>query len=370
MINRKLRGPVAAVVATFLINGTSAAATTVVVTPSTLVAAFNAAQGGDTLQLVGTFGAQSLRNRAFAQILTIDASSASFTDKFELDNVKNVRFSGGSFDLSGDAAWTKGILLNGGQNVYIDGVSVAGSGLQWGVSVVGTGNAQITNGTFSGLNAAVLFGSVTGGVASHNTITGAESDGIDIADSHFITASNNSCSSGLPGLGVHPDCIQLWSVSGNPLQSDITVINNRATGPTQGFTSFSGGGGGLRLKFIGNAVNTSFSQGVACYDCIDSVIANNRVSTLPGSTYQTVINVIGGSGNAVYGNSVAAYQPSDDRLGTADGDVAVAPGDGTAAAQLAGCSLRNLRNARWLFMRRRGSQGAGIVQQFHRLRSA
>ena len=286
------------------------AGTTTVVTPQTLDAAFASAKAGDTLKLVGTFGAEWLANRSFNGLLTIDATAAKFTDKFQLENVSNVVFVGGSFDLSNDPAWTKGILIDGGKNVYVDRINVVGSGSQWGVSVVGTANAQISDSTFAHLNSSILFGSVSSGAIGHNTITAAETDGIDIADSHFVTAGSNSCSAGAPDPGVHPDCIQLWSVAGRPLQSDNVIVNNRATGPTQGFTSFDDGGGALRLSFIGNTVNTSYSQGIACYECVNSTIANNKVSTLPGSQFTTEINIIDGTNNLVYGNTVTPYTPA------------------------------------------------------------
>ena len=160
---------------------------------------------------------------------------------------------------------------------------------------------------FNGLQVAMVFGTVTHGIASHNAVTGAGSDGIDIANSHFVTAANNVCSGSVPTPGAHPDCIQLWSVTGNPLQSDITVKNNSATGATQGFTAFNSMGGELRVQITGNSIDGSFPQGIACYSCVDSNISYNKLVTLPGAAHLTNLNIIGGSGNTVLGNIITPY---------------------------------------------------------------
>ena len=313
MINIVLRGPRAAVVFACLSLSVPVGATTYLVTPTsaaTLAATFAKAQGGDTIKVSGTFSGAVLSNSTFTKLTTLDLTAAVFTSTLELNNVDNLAVSGGTFNLAGDAAWTRGIQINGGRNVYVNKPKISGSGTQWGVSIVGTANAQVSGGTFNLLNAAILYGSASG-QAAHNLITGSTSDGIDIANSHTVTASYNSCSGGVPAAGVHPDCIQLWSVAGDPLQSDIIVSHNIAKGSTQGFTSFSSGGGGVRLQFLGNIVATSsFPQGVACYDCVDSMVTGNSVSTLPGSTFQTTINVVGGSNNLVSGNTIAAYLPA------------------------------------------------------------
>ena len=194
-------------------------------------------------------------------------------------------------------------------NITFNGSNITGSAGGEGIAFSGTAGATVSTATFTGLQEAVVFGSVTSGNATRNTITGAVSDGIDIADSHGVTASYNSCSNGNPGPGVHPDCVQLWSVTGQPLQSQIIVRNNTATGPTQGFTAFDSMGGEQQVQIINNTVNTSYAQGIACYSCINSTIAYNTLTTMAGAPYLTNLNVIGGTGNTVVGNVINPYTP-------------------------------------------------------------
>ncbi len=295
-------------------------AATIVVTPDNFTAAFKAASGGDILRLVGTFGATRLASEKFSKVVTLDATKAVFTNTLQMTDVSNVKVIGGTFNIAGNAIYTKAALIYNGSNVWFDRTTVNGEAGQYGVTFNGTTNAEVSAGKFHGLRAGVLFGSVTNGIATKNKITASDSDGIDISDSHFVTASYNSCSAGNPGPGAHADCIQLWSVAGNPLQSDIIVTHNLATGPTQGFTSFQAGGGGLRIQMTYNMVNTSASQGIACYDCYDSIITNNHVSTMPGSAHKTNLSVIGGNNNTVAGNIVQSYSPPHKNLADGLGD--------------------------------------------------
>ena len=50
---------------------------------------------------------------------------------------------------------------------------------------------------------------------------------------------------------------------------------------------------------IGNRVNTSLPQGIACYGCIDSIITDNVLTTLPGARFRTYLRVLDGRNNIV-----------------------------------------------------------------------
>ena len=89
------------------------------------------------------------------------------------------------------------------------------------------------------------------------------------------------------------------------MQSDIRLLNNKAYGQTQGFTSFDpDAASGIRISMIGNWVETSMSQGIACYDCFDSVITDNTLITMPGALYRTFLRVPGGANNIVMNNTI------------------------------------------------------------------
>ncbi len=293
-------------------------------TQATINSTFNAANGGDTIALVGAFDSVYLANRSFSQVVTLDGSQAQFSGTLTLDHVNQIALSGGTFNIGANGAYAKGVTVYAGSNVYFDNVTVNGSGNglidQFGIAANGTRNLQVTHSKLNGLYSGVGVGALTGGFIAANTFTGSTSDGIDIADSHGVTASGNKCVGGHPGPGAHPDCIQLWSVAGHALASDITVTNNSATGPTQGFTNFDAG---IRIKFSGNTVASSYIAGVACYACVDSIITNNKLSTLAGSPYQTQVVIWGGSNNVVSGNLIAPYTAPMSGVASLDAEVAL-----------------------------------------------
>ncbi|QYE33962.1 PEPxxWA-CTERM sorting domain-containing protein [Polymorphobacter sp. PAMC 29334] len=280
-----------------------------IATAATIDAVWKAAGPRDTIKLSGTFGLTRLQYKSSAKGMTLDATGAVFTDTLVINKVDGLNVIGGKFGATGGAPtkYGRAVVVYGGSNISFKQPVVVGDAGGQGIAFSDTVNATVKQGTFSGLHAAITFNHVTNGYLRSNAITGATSDGIDIADSHNVTATYNSCSAGAPAAGAHPDCIQLWSVAGHAVQSDITIEHNVATGPTQGFTSFDPAkGGGLRISIIANRVATTFSQGIACYACVDSNISYNKVTTLAGALHMTNINIIGGSDNIVIGNTIGA----------------------------------------------------------------
>lgn len=324
-------------------------AATILVTPATAVAAFNAATAGDVLKLSGNFSGLRLGNRSFSRTVTLDLSQAVFTNTLLLTAVTNLKVTGGKFDITKDVPYTKAASVVGGSNVWFDRTTILGATGEQGIVFAGTTNASVSNGRFDGLRSAVILSEVTTGSATRNRVTHSLSDGIDIADSHGVSATYNTCSLSVPAPGAHPDCIQLWSVTGHALQSDNNVSYNTATGYTQGFTSFSAGGGGLRLTISHNVVNTSLSQGVACYECFDSNISFNTLTTLPGAAHLTNLSVLGGTGNTVVGNTINPFPVAGshfaDLIGPDEGAGAI-PEPSTWAMLLAGFAAVGLARRR------------------------
>lgn len=294
------------IVATMALSATAATATTYSATASTIGAVFAAAGSGDTIVLRGTFGATKLANKTVDVPIYIDARRATFTNSLNLTNVNGLNVLGGTFDVSsGTSRYGKGVIAYGGSNISFNKSTFIGATNQGGITFKKTTGIKVSNATFVNFWAAIDLISVSDATVSKIKVTKAWSDGVRISDSHFVSVSNSSCSDGATGPGMHPDCVQLWSIKGNPPQSDISITNNTAEGPTQGFTSFNGAdGGGIRITIKNNRVNTSYSQGIACYSCYDSIISYNKVTTIPGSPHMTNINVIGGARNIVEHNSI------------------------------------------------------------------
>ena len=285
-------------------------------TSSNLNSIFTSAQSGDTINLSGSFGATWLMNRTFAARLTINATNAVFTDTLTIDKVTGMTIIGGKFGSPTEPMRsTRTVIVQNSNGVKLQSQTFIGNGkvafgaASQGVMVRYSNNVQVSAGTFSNFLVGLAIISSTNIKADSSRFSGMTSDGINIIDSRFVTATANTCSASIPAPGAHPDCIQLWSIAGNPVQSDIALLRNIANGATQGFTSFNADdGGGLRISMIGNIVTTSFPQGVACYNCSNSIFSDNILKTVPGSLYQTSINIVGGTNNIITNNNVTAYR--------------------------------------------------------------
>ena len=240
---------------------------------------------GDTLRITGSFAAPlALRNRDFGNV-QVDASAATFQGGLVLSNVHNLAFSGGTYGRSDLAlrAWhtvrvefSSNISL--AQGLYLGNNDNRGSGLL----VVKSNQVTVRDSRFSGHSTGLGVRSSTAVLITRNTITGSFADGINVVDSQRVIVSSNSCSAFTPGAGSHPDCVQLWSQLGRPLQSDIAVLNNSAIGNMQAFVSFDPRtGSGERLIFAGNYAAVTYTHGVSCTRCNDSIFIDNVLTNLP-----------------------------------------------------------------------------------------
>lgn len=300
-------------------------------TSATIKSVFATANDGDTIVLAGIFGRTNLADRSFAKSLTIDASNASFNGQLTMRAVAGVKVRGGLFSMApGDAQNGLAVRVDFSDRVSFLNAAFVGAGIatERGLAFVKSTNVLVKSSRFTGLRQGIGIDTVTGAMLTENNFVESTSDGIDIANSHDVTAISNLCKGSIPSPGAHPDCIQLWSVAGQPMQSDIRLLNNKALGVTQGFTSFDpDAASGIRISIIGNWVETSMSQGIACYGCFDSVITGNTLITQPGAKYRTFLRVPGGSNNIVADNNIGFLPPSGFlEPTTAFGDDALAMG--------------------------------------------
>ena len=276
---------------------------------------FAVAKGGDTIQLNGAFGATWLSNRTFTSRLTLDATNAVFNNTLTIDRVTGLNVVSGTFGSTTQAMRVINSVVVVGStdidmrsNTFVGNGVIAGADANRGLLVRNSTNVKVWSGSFNNLHTGLGVMSSSNIILDYSQFNTMTSDGINIADSHFVTATGNQCSGTTHFAGAHPDCIQLWSIFGRPVQSDISLIDNIALGNTQGFTSFNASaGGGLRISMIGNYVATTFPQGLACYSCVDSIFRDNIVNTLPGAQWRTAINIIGGNNNVVENNEIGLY---------------------------------------------------------------
>ncbi len=298
-------------------------AKTIQATSATLSKAFASAVGGDTIVLSGTFGWTKTKNYSYSSKVTVNASAATFTNSWSIENVSNVSVVGGTFgSATAPTRLGKAISVYGGSNLSFTNGTYLGAPGGGGVSAVNTTGLTVSNNSFKNLTVGGGFENVTGLTLSNNAVTGAKKDGFNIVGSHNVVASHNSCTANSPSPGAHPDCIQLWSIAGKKPMSDIKILDNYASGATQGFTLFTGQlGGADRVTISGNVVMSTMSQGVACYNCRNSSITNNLLVTLKAAPHWTNLNIVGGSNNIKSGNIltrtgvVSPYHPALGQLG-------------------------------------------------------
>ncbi|WP_310498655.1 right-handed parallel beta-helix repeat-containing protein [Sandarakinorhabdus sp.] len=298
-------------------------AATITVLPGELAAKFALAQNGDVLVLKGAFDRTQIANRTFTSAVTIDARGATFANGLSVRNVSNVTFLGGTWgSLTTPLSSNNALGINTGANITVRGATFLGMQSGQGVIATNISNMTVQSNTFQGLKVGVSFFGVNNGILSGNNVTKSASDGFNIVDSRSVRATSNSCSNFTPGLGAHPDCIQLWASADKPMQENISLIGNRAVGAMQGFTSFDPkAASGKNLRFEGNYIEGIFPQGIACYGCFDSVIINNTLIAMPTATWRTSLNVVGGANNTVYGNILIDRRVKAGDIGIAAGEL-------------------------------------------------
>ncbi len=262
---------------------------------------------GDTLRISGNFTTPFvIRNRDFGNV-RVDARSATFQGGMALVNVQNLSITGGTYGRSDIdlAAWHT-VRVESSSNISLrDGLFLGngdqrGSGLQ----VVLSNQVTVRDSRFTGHGTGLGVRTSTNVLVTRNNIIGSTGDGINVIDSQRVVVSHNSCSAFVPGPGAHPDCIQLWSLAGRPLQSDIAVINNSAIGDMQAFVSFDPRtGSGNRLIFAGNYAAVTYTHGVSCTRCNDSIFIDNVLTNLPGARWGAPsVRLTEGTGNLVANN--------------------------------------------------------------------
>ena len=339
----------------------SASAAILTADSTNLTRVFAAAKDGDTIKVSGTFKSIALQNRTFATRVTLDATDAVFADTVTIKNVHGLNILRGTFgSRTAMMRSLRTVAVQTSSNIKFQSNKFIGTGAigtkdaDIGLTIRDSKLVQVSGANFSNLRLGIGVNSSSNIKLGSNKFVEMTSDGINIANSHRVTATANNCSGTTIFLGAHPDCIQLWSVLGQPVQSDIALIRNVATGATQGFTSFNPeDGGGIRISMIGNIVSTSFPQGIACYKCVDSIFTDNVITTPFEAKWRTMMHIKYGTNNILSNNSIGLKAGS--LLGAGDGSASLARGIANSVTGVPELS-------EWLML----TIGFGLVGYFNR----
>ena len=297
-------------------------------TPATLSEVLNKAGDGDTIVLEpGVYPGVVITNRTFQTPLVIEARGATL-EGFRAKNVSGLTIKGGQFRVP--APVTK---PSTGQQVYggatrFDNVShltmtdglFTGPGAPpgasgpfgegYGVFVVTGADITVTGGKFQGLKNGIVLSRVEGFNLTGNRFTANRSDGINVGEGRKGVIEKNECLGTRIRDKEHPDCIQLWSRPTSPPVSDVVIRGNRAEGAMQGIGMFNhnrngvNDGGFDRITIEDNDMRVGYPHGIALMEGRNSVVRNNRVSTLPGARWRAGISV---GQTQRCGNVVGAY---------------------------------------------------------------
>lgn len=267
----------------------------VVMTPTTVNSALAQLRPGDTLRLEGAFTSLlRLSNRDFGGVV-VDGRAAQLHQGMQVRNVHNITFNDLSIGQAGVQTLSR-FSVNMQDSSHVSfargnwfGLPTAqGAGLR----ILNSQFITVRDSHFDGLHDNIHFLSSTDGLLTRNTFNRSGSDGIKIVNSRRVIASANSCLNGSPAPGAHADCIQFWSTSGLPPQSDIYLLNNYLLGHSQGFVSFASAVPQERITFAGNYVATTYPQGMYCW-CNNSRFEDNVVVALPDAQHRSNFRVIG-----------------------------------------------------------------------------
>jgi hypothetical protein len=272
-------------------------------TPANVAAVLAAARPGDTIRMEGVFTSPIfMSDRDFGGV-RVDARGAVIAAGMGLRRVHNISFTGGVWHPI-DA----GEILRMEQSSHVSfaHASFRGVGDRTGIGMRISSSTHVTvrDNLFDNLRNAVIKGGVADSLVTRNRWVNGSEDGLKLLDSRRVIVSHNSCTGYALKPGYHADCIQLWSVPGSPVQSDIHILNNVAIGPQQGLASFDPADfSGTRFTFAGNLVATTTPHSITCLGCTDSLFMDNILIALPGGPFRSPLRAPGaGSGNVIINN--------------------------------------------------------------------
>lgn len=295
-----------------LLFAAPASAATLPATPTTISAVLKATAGGDEVTLApGIYPAVRFGQRTFNPPLIINAGGATLVG-WRLDSIDGLTFRGGNWRSQGvfstktnAISYGPTVIVYTSANLIFDGGLYLGPGTEgvqaagYGLRFLGSKSVKVTNAIMIGFRGGITADTTDGLTISESSFSRMSSDGIVIGQSCHVTVRDSLFFGTDPAFMAHPDAVQM--IHGAKRNCDVKLFNLTIRGPTQGL--FGGPADGLLV--INNDVQAGYPRGISVGDVTDGKIMNNRVTTYPGSAFQSrlVIEV----GTFTCGNSHATY---------------------------------------------------------------
>jgi hypothetical protein len=306
-----------ALIAAALTLGASACSRAGATTVSTLAeiqAAWKAAHDGDTIVLAKGATILDFRptGRTFSKRVTIDTTPGTIGGWYG-GHGGGVNLKVGKV-IPGNK-YPLGIRFDSMNDLTIDGTrsdfegpsTIPGSAIQ----VLSGKNIAIIAPKVRGFMNGVALSKVDTFVIAYGDFSGMGADGVDYANSQNGHIHHNYAHDGNHVPSKHPDGFQGWSGPKAAQTRDIEIDHNRVGAGFQGITFFNhpnaGQQGVTNLNIHDNTVIGSYPQGIAVTDGDMVTIENNQVSTIPGSQFQTTINLKNCTNVSRYNNHVVPY---------------------------------------------------------------
>lgn len=220
--------------------------------------------------------------------VTLDATGASFPEGLAMSGTSGVRIHGGTYgSATRDTAAGYAIEIGGGADNSVSGATVLArfGSERGGIRCRATVRCTIRDNALSGHSTGISIYEATDFLVARNTLH-PRKDGMNIAGSYRGIVASNTIHTAKRWGSDHPDGIQLWSLAGKPLQSDMWLVNNSVTGDTQGiYSTDPKTGSAERLHLHGNYVAVTFSHTISCSLCRDSGATDNVLSSYPGAYF-------------------------------------------------------------------------------------
>lgn len=294
---------VLAVVAALLFTGPAWTAD-LTATPETQAAVLAQVKGGDTLTLTGGFGVLQLKDRQFSPPLEVKAGAATFRAVI-VRNLDGLRWTGGTFQIRGGRT---GITVAQSNDVQLDRLVMEGDGLSNAVFFDASRDVSLTGSRLEKARGAITLRNVDRARIEGNMVWRWTANGVSLESVGHSTIRQNSFVARMRVDDVHPDGIQGLQSKGRP-NHHITIANNYIGGDdSQGIfmqRAWEGYEQAHDISIIDNVVVTSNApNGIRLEGDPNGIVTGNRISTLPGSQWQTKLTT---DAPVRSGNTVAAY---------------------------------------------------------------
>lgn len=301
-MNRLLVG---ALTALMLATATSAPAAILNATPASMAATLGKAKSGDTVKLAGELPFLLIDRR---DGLTLDLSRATVA-AIVVKSAKDLRIQGGTIRLAPKGR--PGIAATNAVGLTISNVRFEGDGTTNAVILRDSRDVEISDCPMIRPRVGVSASGVQNLKILRNRIEGWSADGIGMSAVSGAEISNNEFLDPIYlDNGIHVDAIQGYFTGATPNEDMLIKANTIRGGGTQGifFAIIKNGPIPRRIRVIENVIATADApRGISLDGAQESEIADNRVSTLPGSKWQTGISAVKAQLVRRKGNRVEAF---------------------------------------------------------------